>query len=151
MDAYEKLKELKIELPPVITPVAAFVPFTKSGKLVFVSGHVARKDGKPWVGKVKSQIKVEEAKEAARAVAIDVLGVLHAAAEDLNRVQRILKMTVFVNCDPDFTEPHLVGNGASELFLQVLGERVAHARTAIGVAQLPLGACVEIELIAELS
>src|SRR5215471_10356362 len=144
MDAYEKLKQLGIELPQLVTPVAAFVPFTKTGNLVFVSGHVARKDGKPWVGKVKSQVSVEEAKQAARAVAIDALGVLHVAAEDLNRVQRILKMTVFVNVDPDFVEPHLVGNGASELFLQVLGDRVAHARTSIGVAQLPLGACVEI-------
>ena len=92
-----------------------------------------------------------EGQEAARAVAIDLLGTLHAAAGDLNRVQRIVKLMALVNSSPQFTEQHLVTNGASDLMMQVFGERGAHARSAFGVAQIPLGACVEIELIAELA
>ena len=93
----------------------------------------------------------EEGQAAARAVAIDLLGTLHAAVGDLHRVQRVVKLMSLVNSSPQFTEHHLVTNGASELMVQVFGERGAHARSAFGVAQIPLGACVEIELIAELA
>ena len=152
MSVYDKLKELDITLPPVAVPAAAYVPYVQTGKLVFLSGHIARRDGKPWVGQFGRDITTEEGKAAARAVAIDLLATLHAATGgDLNRVQRIVKLMSLVNSTGDFTEQHLVTNGASELLGQVFGERGVHARSAFGVAQIPLGACVEIELIAELA
>jgi enamine deaminase RidA (YjgF/YER057c/UK114 family) len=149
MQVYEKLKSLNITLPPVATPVAAFVPYVQTGNLLFVSGHIAKKEGKPWAGKVGSEISVSEAQQAARSVAIDLLGVLHAATGDIARIRRIVKLLVLVNSTPDFTSQHLVANGASELIEEVLGERGKHARSAIGIAQIPLGSCVEIELVAE--
>ena len=150
MSIYAKLKQLDITLPPVAAPAAAYVPFVQTGKLVFLSGHIAKKDGKPWVGQFGRSMSTAEGKAAARAVAIDLMGTLHAAVGDLNRVRRIVKLMSLVNSTADFTEQHLVTNGASELFGEVFGERGAHARSAFGVAQIPLGACVEIELIAEL-
>lgn len=150
MSIYDKLQALNIQLPPVAAPAAAYVPFAPTGKLVFLSGHIAKKDGKPWVGQFGRNIGTEEGKAAARAVAIDLLGTLHAAVGDLNKVKRIVKVMSLVNSSPDFTEQHLVTNGASELLGEVFGERGAHARSAFGVAQIPMGACVEIELIAEI-
>ncbi|PWW48774.1 RidA family protein [Melaminivora alkalimesophila] len=152
MSVYDKLKELDITLPPVAVPAAAYVPYVQTGKLVFLSGHIARRDGKPWVGQFGRDITTEEGKAAARAVAIDLLATLHAATGgDLNRVQRIVKLMSLVNSTGDFTEQHLVTNGASELMGQVFGDAGQHARSAFGVAQIPMGACVEIELIAELA
>ena len=151
MSIYDKLKELDITLPPVAVPAAAYVPYVRSGNLVFLSGHIARKDGKPWAAQFGRDIGTEEGKAAARAVAIDLLGTLHAATDgDLNRVKRIVKLMSLVNSTGDFTEQHLVTNGASELIGQVFGDAGKHARSAFGVAQIPMGACVEIELIAEL-
>jgi enamine deaminase RidA (YjgF/YER057c/UK114 family) len=149
MSVYEKIKALGIDIPPLTSPVAAFLPFVRTGNLVFVSGHIAKKDGKPWVGKLGSNVSVEQGKEAARAVAIDLLGALQSAAGDLNKVKRIVKLLVLVNSAPDFIEPHLVANGASELLIELFGESGQHARSAIGIQQLPMGSCVEIELIAE--
>ncbi len=151
MSIYDKLTELNITLPPVAAPAAAYVPFVQTGNLVFLSGHIAKKDGKPWVGQFGKTMSTEEGKAAARAVAIDLMGTLHAAAGDLNRVKRIVKVMSLVNSTGDFTEHHLVTNGASELLGQVFGAQGAHARSAFGVAQIPMGACVEIELIAELA
>jgi enamine deaminase RidA (YjgF/YER057c/UK114 family) len=151
MSVYDKLKELNITLPPVATPAAAYVPFVRTGNLVFLSGHIARKDGKPWVGQLGKTMQTAEAQQAARAIAIDLMGTLHAAIGDLDKVTRIVKVMSLVNSSPDFTEQHLVTNGASELFGQVFGDKGAHARSAFGVAQIPLGACVEIELIAEVA
>lgn len=152
MSVYDKLNELNIQLPPVATPAAAYVPFVQSGNLVFLSGHISRKDGKPWVGKLGQELSTEEGQQAARATAIDLLGTLHAATGDkLDRVERIVKVLSLVNSAPDYTEHHLVTNGASELIAQVFGEKGSHARSAFGVAQLPLGVAVEIELIAQLS
>ena len=152
MSVYDKLKELQITLPPVSVPAAAYVPYVQTGKLVFLSGHIARKDGKPWAAQFGRDITTEEGKAAARAVAIDLMGTLQAACGgNLNRVQRIVKVMSLVNSTGDFTEQHLVTNGASELIGQVFGDSGAHARSAFGVAQIPLGACVEIELIAELA
>ncbi len=151
MNIYETLAKLEIDLPPVAIPAAAYVPFVQTGNLVFLSGHIAKKDGKPWVGQLGKNMATEEGKAAARAIAIDLMGTLHAAVGDLNRVKRIVKLMSLVNSTADFTEQHLVTNGASELFGQVFGERGAHARSAFGVAQIPMGACVEIELIAELA
>ena len=152
MSVYDKLKELDITLPPVAVPAAAYVPYVQTGNLVFLSGHIARKDGKPWAAQFGRDITVEDGKQAARAVAIDLLGTLHAATgNDLNRIQRIVKLMSLVNSTGDFTEQHLVTNGASELFGEVFGDKGKHARSAFGVAQIPMGACVEIELIAELA
>lgn len=151
MSVQARLQSLGITLPPVAVPAAAYVPFVRSGKLVFLSGHIARKDGKPWVGQLGADMVTAEGQAAARAVAIDLLGTLHAAAGGLDQVARIVKVMSLVNSSPTFTEHHLVTNGCSELLVEVLGQEVGtHARSAFGVAQLPLGACVEIELIAEM-
>jgi enamine deaminase RidA (YjgF/YER057c/UK114 family) len=151
MSIYAKLAELHITLPPVATPAAAYVPYVQAGNLVFLSGHIAKKDGKPWIGQLGKNMTTEEGKAAAQAIAVDLLGTLHAAVGDLNRIKRIVKLMSLVNSTGDFTEQHLVTNGASELIGEVFGGKGAHARSAFGVAQIPLGACVEIEMIAELA
>ncbi|MDO4725024.1 MAG: RidA family protein [Comamonadaceae bacterium] len=151
MGIYAKLQALNIELPAVATPVAAYVMYAQSGKQVFLSGHIAKKDGKAWVGQLGKNMSTEEGKIAARAVGIDLLATLQAAAGgDLERVKRVVKVLSLVNSAPDYTEHHLVTNGVSELLVEVLGDKGVHARSAFGVAQLPMGACVEVELIAEL-
>ena len=149
MSPQEQLHALGIELPPVAKPAAAYVPFVQTGSLIFISGHIARRDGKPWVGQLGAGMTTAEGQQAARAVAIDLMGTLKAAVGDLSRVKRIVKLMSLVNSAPDFTEHHLVTNGCSELIGQVFGEQGAHARSAFGVAQLPMGACVEIEMIVE--
>jgi enamine deaminase RidA (YjgF/YER057c/UK114 family) len=152
MSFYEKLKALNIELPTVSAPAASYVMFAQSGNTVFLSGHIAKKDGKPWVGQLGKNMTTEEGKQAARGIAIDLIATLQAACGgDLNRVKRIVKVMSLVNSTADYTEQHLVTNGASDLFGEVFGEQGKHARSAFGVAQIPLGACVEIELIAELN
>ncbi len=145
----DRLKELNITLPPVAVPAAAYVPFVRTGNLVFISGHIAKKDGKPWVGQLGKDMDTATGQQAARAIAIDLMGTLAAAVGDLEKVKRIVKVMSLVNSTPSFTEQHLVTNGCSELIGQVFGDKGAHARSAFGVAQIPLGACVEIELIAE--
>ncbi len=150
MTVKDRLQILGIVLPPVAVPAAAYVPFVRTGNLVFLSGHIAKQSGKAWVGQLGLTMATEEGKAAARAVAVDLLGTLQAAVGDLARVQRIVKVLSLVNSTPSFTEHHLVTNGCSELLVEVFGPQVgAHARSAFGVAQLPMGACVEIELIAE--
>ncbi|MDO9251857.1 RidA family protein [Hydrogenophaga sp.] len=150
MSVYQTLEALQIRLPGVRQPAAAYVPYAIAGKLVFLSGHTARKNGQPWVGKLGVSLTTEEGQAAARSVAIDLLGTLQGAVGDLNRVARIVKLTSLVNSAPDFTEHHLVSNGASALIAQVFGPKGEHARSAFGVAQIPHGACIEIELIAEM-
>jgi len=149
MSIYKRIEELHITLPPVATPAAAYVPFVRTGNLVFLSGHISKNAGRVWTGQLGLTLQTEEGKAAARAVAIDLLGTLHAAVGDLNKVTRIVKVMSLVNSSATFTEQHLVTNGCSELLGQVFGENGVHARSAFGVAQLPFGACVEIELIAE--
>ena len=147
-----RLQTLGIELPPLAIPAAAYLPFVQTGALVFISGHIAKKDGKPWVGQLGLTMTTEEGKAAARAIAIDLMGTLQAAAGgDLGRVKRIVKVMSLVNSTATFTEQHLVTNGCSELLGEIFGDAGKHARSAFGVAQIPLGACVEIELIAELA
>ena len=152
---YDKLKTLGIELPPVATPAAAYVPFVQTGNLIFLSGHLAKKDGNVWVGQLGKTMRTDEGKQAARAIAIDLMGTLHAAlaatGKDLSHVKRIVKLMSLVNSTGDFTEQHVVTNGASELMSEVFGAAGAHARSAFGVAQIPMGACVEIEMIAEIA
>lgn len=151
---YDRLKALQITLPDAPPPVVdgyvpAFVPFVRSGDLVYLSGRLAKKDGKLWIGKLGAEITTEQGKEAARGVAIELVATLQSALGDLDNVIRIVKLLVLVNCAPDFTEPHVVANGASELLLEIFGERGSHARSAFGVAQIPFGACVEIEMVVE--
>ena len=148
---YDRLAELGITLPPVAAPAAAYVPFVRTGNLIFVSGHIAKRDGKAWVGQLGRDTDTATGKQAARAIAIDLLGTLHAAVGDLDTVERIVKVMSLVNSTPEFTEQHLVTNGCSELLVEVFGAKGAHARSAFGVAQIPMGACVEIELIAQVS
>jgi enamine deaminase RidA (YjgF/YER057c/UK114 family) len=152
MTIAQRLADLGITLPAVATPAAAYVPFARTGNLIFLSGHIAKQDGKAWVGQLGLTMTTAEGQQAARAVAIDLLGTLQAAVGDLARIQRIVKVMSLVNSTATFTEQHLVTNGCSELMQQVFGQEVgAHARSAFGVAQLPMGACVEIELIAEVA
>jgi enamine deaminase RidA (YjgF/YER057c/UK114 family) len=151
MSIYETLDALRITLPDLTPPVAAFIPFRRSGSLVFLSGHIAKQGGKPWVGQLGANLTTTQGKDAARAVAIDLIGTLHVAVADLNRIKHILELMVLVNSTPTFTEQHLVANGASELFERVFGERGRHARSAFGVAQVPFGSCVEINLVAEVN
>jgi enamine deaminase RidA (YjgF/YER057c/UK114 family) len=154
MSALARLKQLGITLPPVSTPAAAYVPFVQTGNLIFISGNIARKDGKAWVGQLGLTMDTEEGKEAARSIAIALMGTLQAACQasgkTLDDVKRIVKVLSLVNSTPTYTEQHLVTNGCSELLAEVFGDAGQHARSAFGVAQLPMGACVEIELIAEL-
>ena len=147
-----RLQALGIELPPLAIPAAAYLPFVQTGSLAFLSGPIAKKDGKPWVGQLGLTMTTEEGKAAARAIAIDLMGTLQAAAGgDLARVKRIVKVMSLVNSTATFTEQHLVTNGCSELLGEIFGDAGKHARSAFGVAQIPMGACVEIELIAELA
>jgi enamine deaminase RidA (YjgF/YER057c/UK114 family) len=146
---HDKLKALNITLPAVSAPAAAYLPFVQTGKLVFLSGHLAKKDGAVVVGQLGKNVTTAEGQLAARAIAIDLMGTLQAAVGDLSRVKRIVKLMSLVNSTADFTEHHLVTNGASELLVAVFGDVGKHARSAFGVAQLPMGACVEIEMIAE--
>ena len=148
MSVYEKLSELKITLPQATPPAAAYIPFVRTGNLLFVAGHVAKKDGKPWAGQLGREITTEQGKEAARGVAIDLMGTMQAAVGDLNKVRQIVKLMVLVNSTATFTEQHLVANGASEIFAQVFGENGKHARSSFGGAQIPRGSCVEIDVIA---
>jgi enamine deaminase RidA (YjgF/YER057c/UK114 family) len=163
-NVYDQLAQAGITLPPVATPAAAYLPYAQAGKMIFLSGHIAKKQTttgnavsvSAWVGKLGETMATAEGVSAARAVAIDLLGTLHAACQaagtDLNGVKRIVKVMSLVNSAPTFTEQHLVSNGCSELIAQIFGNAVGgHARSAFGVAQIPLGACVEIELIAELA
>jgi enamine deaminase RidA (YjgF/YER057c/UK114 family) len=149
MSIAQRLQDLGITLPPVSVPAAAYVPFVRTGNLVFLAGHIAKRDGQVWTGQLGKPMTTAEGKQAARQVAIDLLGTLNAAAGGLDKVVRVVKVMALVNSSPDFTEHHLVANGCSELIAEVLGEAGVHARSAFGVAQIPLGACVEIELIAE--
>ncbi|MFM7846982.1 MAG: RidA family protein [Rubrivivax sp.] len=152
MSIAQRLADLGITLPAVSVPAAAYVPYARTGSLVFVSGHIAKQGGKARVGQLGLTMSTAEGQQAARAVAIDLLGTLQAATGDLAQVKRIVKVMSLVNSTPSFTEHHLVTNGCSELLQQVFGTAVgAHARSAFGVAQLPMGACVEIELIAEVA
>lgn len=152
MNIYDKLAELGITLPPVAVPAAAYVPFVQTGKLIFLSGHIARKDDQVWVGQLGKNMDTAQGKAAARAIAIDLMGTLHAAVGgDLHRVKRIVKLMSLVNSTGNYTEQHLVTNGASELLGEVFGAGGVHARSAFGVAQIPMGACVEIEMIAEIA
>jgi len=153
MTVYEKLKALDITLKAPAAPVAAYVMYVQTGNLVFLSGHLAKHpDGSVIVGQLGKDTTTEQGQLAARAIAVDLMGTLQqACGGDLNRVKRIVKLTSLVNSTPDYIEHHLVTNGCSNLLGDVFGDAGKHARAAFGVAQNPLGACVEIEMIAEIA
>ena len=150
-DIYQRLAALNITLPPLAIPAAAYMPFVQSGKLIFLSGHLAKKDGKVIIGQLGKNTSLEEGKQAARAIAIDLMGTLHVAVGDLNKVKRIVKVMSLVNSTADFTDQHLITNGCSDLFVEAFGDVGRHARSAFGVTQLPMGACVEIEMVVEVA
>ena len=148
----DRLAALGLTLPPVAAPVAAYVPAVRSGPYVYTAGQLPLADGKlPRTGKVGAQVSVEEAAGLARTCALNALAAVASVADGLSAVTRIVKVTGFVASDPSFTGQPLVVNGASELLLEVFGEAGRHARSAVGVAVLPLDAPVEIELIAEVT
>lgn len=145
-----RLAELGVSLPAAAAPAANYVPFMRSGNLVLTAGQLPLKDGKLAVsGLLGRDVDVATGQEAAKLCAINILAQAKAALGDLEKLQRIIKITVFVASSPDFTEQHLVANGASDFLVAVLGERGKHARSAVGTASLPLNAAVEIEAIIE--
>ena len=151
----ERLAAMNIVLPDSPQPVVAgytpvFAPYVRTGEFVSISGRLAKKEGAVWRGKLGQELSVRDGQEAARGVAVELLATLRDAAGDLRRVQQIVRLLVMVNGTADFDEPHVVANGASEVFVRVFGERGLHARTAMCAAQLPFGACVEIEMLARL-
>jgi enamine deaminase RidA (YjgF/YER057c/UK114 family) len=146
----ERLAALALTLPPVVPPVAAYVPAVRAGGFVYVSGQLPMVDGKlPAVGKVGGEVSASDAAGLARACALNAVAAAAAAAGGLDGIRRIVKVTGFVASAPGFTGQPQVVNGASELLIEVFGEDGRHARSAIGVAELPLNAPVEVELIAE--
>jgi enamine deaminase RidA (YjgF/YER057c/UK114 family) len=146
----ERLAALGLTLPPVVPPVAAYVPAVRTGAYVYVSGQLPTVDGKlPATGKVGDTVSASDAAGMARTCALNALAAAASAAGGLAAIRRIVKVTGFVASAPGFTGQPQVINGASELFIEVFGEDGKHARSAIGVAELPLNAPVEVELIAE--
>ena len=151
MNPYDRLKELGLSLPPPTDGAPAFDMAVATGNLLYLSGHIAMRGGRPWTGQLGKNVSREDGYQAARAIALDLLATLHGYLGDLGRVRRVVKLLCLINSTPGFSDQHLVANGCSELLNSVLGAAGRHARSAIGVAQLPLGACVEIELVAEIS
>ena len=149
VDAYARLAELGLTLPQVVPPLASYVPAVQSGNHVYVSGQLPMVDGKlPYVGKVGADVTVEQGTDLARICALNALAAIDALV-GLGRIVKIVKVTGFVASAEGFTGQPAVVNGASQLFGDVLGELGRHARSAVGVAELPLGAPVEVEVIAE--
>lgn len=146
----DRLSELGIELPAVSTPVANYVLTRRSGTLLFVSGHITRKNGAVATGRLGESLSAQEGHAIARLTMIDVLASVRATLGSLDAVRAVVKLTVYVNSALHFTEQSAVANGASDLLVELFGEDVGrHARAAIGVAQLPLGAAVELEAVFE--
>jgi enamine deaminase RidA (YjgF/YER057c/UK114 family) len=146
-----RLAGLGVTLPAAAAPAANYVPFMTTGNLLLTSGQLPLRDGKLIVtGLLGRDADVAAGKEAAKACAINILAQAKAALGDLEKIKRVVKITVFVASDPAFTEQHLVANGASDFLVEAIGERGKHARSAVGVAALPLNAAVEIEAIIEI-
>jgi enamine deaminase RidA (YjgF/YER057c/UK114 family) len=145
-----RLKDLGVDLPQAAAPAANYVPFMRTGKLILTAGQLPLKDGRLIAtGLLGRDLDTAAGKEAARLCAVNVLAQAKAALGDLEKIRRLVKITVFVASTPDFTEQHLVANGASDFLVAVLGERGKHARSAVGTAALPLNAPVEVEAIIE--
>ncbi len=149
-----RLRELKIELPSSPTPVANYVPFVRSGNLIFISGQLPLRPGsaEEYIGVAGSTISVEKARDGARIAAINVLAVLSKALDgDLDRVVRLVKLNGYVNAPPDFGDHPAIVNGASDLFVEVFGEAGRHARAALGAGSLPRNMVVELDAIFEVA
>ncbi len=148
-----RLAELGIAVPEASAPVANYVGFVQTGNLVFVSGQVTLKDGSPqYIGKLGDSISVEDGQAAARLCAINIIAQVKAACGgDLDRVQRVIKLGGFVNSTPDFTDQPKVINGASDLMVEVFGDKGRHARAAVSAGSLPLGVSVEVEAVVEIA
>jgi enamine deaminase RidA (YjgF/YER057c/UK114 family) len=148
----EKLREYGYELPRPAAPVASYVPVTRSGNILYVSGQISRNDGGVVTGILGDTMNVVQGGNAAELAALNILAqIVYGGGVELTSVTRVLKLTVLVASTPDFTEQHLVANGASNLIIGVLGDKGKHARAAFGVAALPLGAAVEVEAIVEVA
>ena len=153
MEVEKKLTALGLTLPPIPTPIANYVPAVRTGNLVFISGHgpVTMVDGKVSYirGKVGRELTVEQGYEAAKIVTLNILQSLKGVIGDLDKVRRIVKLLGFVNCTEDFPDQPKVINGASDLLVELYGDRGRHARSAVGMYQLPFGIAVEIEMVVE--
>jgi enamine deaminase RidA (YjgF/YER057c/UK114 family) len=148
----KRLSDLGVTIPVAAAPAANYVPFMQSGNVLFTAGQLPLKDGKlQATGLLGRDVDVAGGKEAAKFCAINILAQAKAALGDLQRIKRLVKITVFVASTPDFTEQHLVANGASDFLVAALGDAGKHARSAVGVASLPLNAAVEIEAIIEVA
>ena len=148
----KRLADLGVALPAAAAPAANYVPFVRSGNLLFTAGQLPLKDGKLQAsGLLGRDLDTAAGAEAAKLCAINILAQAKAALGDLEKIARVVKITVFVASTPDFTEQHLVANGASDFLAAALGERGKHARAAVGMASLPLNAAVEVEAIIEIA
>ncbi len=147
----DRLAALGLTLPAVPTPVAAYVNCVRSGNLLFLSGGLPIDGEKKVIGKVPSAVSIEEAKEGARIIVLNRLAVIQDAIGSLDKIRQIVSLTGFVNSEPDFFGHPQVVNGASELLVEIFGDRGKHSRTALGVAALPLNVAVEINLIVEVA
>jgi enamine deaminase RidA (YjgF/YER057c/UK114 family) len=148
----KRLTDLGVVLPVAAAPAANYLPFVRSGNLLFTAGQLPLKDGKLQAsGLLGRDLDTAAGREAAKLCAINILAQARAALGDLEKIARIVKITVFVASAPDFTEQHLVANGASDFLFAALGERGKHARSAVGMASLPLNAAVEVEAIIEVA
>lgn len=152
MSVYERLESLGLELPTAPKPVAAYVPWVRSGSLVFISGQIPIVEGQILCsGTVPVQVMPDKAQAAARMCALNLLAVLHDATDgDLNRVSRVVRLGVFVASEPGYTDQPQVANGASQLMVDVFGDAGRHARAAVGCIALPLGVPVEVEGVFEI-
>ncbi|QNA44631.1 RidA family protein [Lacibacter sediminis] len=149
--ADEKIKELRLQLPPASKPIANYVKYVRTGNLIFLAGHGPTKaDGTNIMGKVGKDLTIEQAYEAAKVTALSLIATLKdALGGDLSKVKRIVKVNGYVNCLPDFTEQPKVINGCSDLLVQIFGEKGKHARAAMGMVALPMNIAVEIEMVVE--
>ena len=149
-DPIEKLREYGYELPAPKAPVASYVPVTRSGNLIYVSGQISSNDTGVVQGRLGDTMNVVQGGNAAELCAVNILAqIVHSAGIPLNEVKRVVKLTVLVCSAPEFTEQHLVANGASNLLVGIFGDKGKHARAAFGVTSLPLGAAVEIDAVIE--
>lgn len=146
-----KLKELGLALPEAAAPVAAYVPAVEANGLLHISGQLPFKDGKIVTGRLGEGISIEEGQEAAQRCGLMLVAQMKSALGDLSRVERIVRLGVFVNSHSDFTDQAKVANGASELMVALFGDAGRHARAAVGVPVLPLGAAVEVDAVVQIS
>jgi len=150
MSVEEKLKAMGLSLPKPPKPVAAYIPAVKTGNLIFISGQIPVVNGElKYKGKVGKDLGIEDGYEAAKICVLNALSIVKGMTGSLDKVKRIVRVVGYVNCSDNFEEPHKVVNGASELLVEIFGEKGRHARLALGTNTLPLGAAIELEMIVE--